>query len=198
LTHRDNRPGRGLRLLLAATIGLGGMLGVERLHAECPGLAGATIRWIVPTRPGGGYHAYSRMLQPFLERELSARILIENRPEAGGIVGARAIRDARPDGRTLGLINASGLLAANAGDAGAAPAPAGDFTVSALSAIVVPVQRRDRIADVAGLLRVARSRPHRRGARDAGSSSFYATRSRGATGFDTNWLALAGRRARWP
>ncbi|MCU0989769.1 MAG: tripartite tricarboxylate transporter substrate-binding protein, partial [Xanthomonadales bacterium] len=131
----------------------------------------------MPTRPGGGYDAYSRLLQPFLERALSARIVIENRPEAGGIVGALAIRDAAPDGRTLGIINASGLLAARAGDAGRAPDPASDFTVlaSIVSNHVVLFSGRDSgIADVASLLRVAQTRPIVAGVRDAGSSSFYA------------------------
>jgi tripartite-type tricarboxylate transporter receptor subunit TctC len=153
------------------------MLVAGPLLADCPSLTGETLRWIVPSRPGGGYDSYSRLLQPFLERELSARIVIENRPEAGGIVGALAIRDAGPDGRTLGIINASGLLAASAGDAGTAPDPAGDFTViaSIVSNHVVLFSGRDSgIADVADLLRVAETRPIVAGVRDAGSSSFYA------------------------
>jgi tripartite-type tricarboxylate transporter receptor subunit TctC len=103
--------------------------------------------------------------------------MIENRPEAGGIVGARAIRDAAPDGRTLGIINASGLLAANAVEAGTAPDPASDFTIlaSIVSNHVVLFSGRDSgIADVADLLRVAQSRPIVAGVREAGSSSFYA------------------------
>jgi tripartite-type tricarboxylate transporter receptor subunit TctC len=98
-------------------------------EAECPELAGQTIRWIVPNRPGGGYDAYSRLLQPFLEQSLDARVRIENRPEAGGLVGAMAIRDAKADGRTLGLVNASGLLAASLLESSSTPDPAVDFTV---------------------------------------------------------------------
>jgi len=161
-------------LLLVFAVGLSG---AGPLRADCPGLAGETLRWIVTTRPGGGYDAYSRLLQPFLERALSTRIVIENRPEAGGIVGALAIRDAAPDGRTLGIINASGLLAARAGGAGRAPDPASDFTIlaSIVSNHVVMFSGRDSgIADVAGLLRVAQTRPIVAGVRDAGSSSFYA------------------------
>jgi tripartite-type tricarboxylate transporter receptor subunit TctC len=178
--RRGQSSGPGLALLALAA-GLAGapgdVLGAEPLRADCPGLAGATIRWIVPSRPGGGYDAYSRLLQPFLERDLSARIVIENRPEAGGIVGALAIRDAAPDGRTLGIINASGLLAARAGHAGRAPDPAGDFTIlaSIVSNHVVLFSGRDSgIADVDDLLRGAQARPIVAGVRDAGSSSFYA------------------------
>lgn len=174
MRRRGGRSGRALALLLASAVGL---VSGGPLRADCSGLAGETLRWIVPTRPGGGYDAYSRLLQPFLERELSARIVIENRPEAGGIVGALAIRDAAPDGRTLGIINASGLLAARAGGAGTAPDPARDFTIlaSIVSNHVVLFSGRDSgIADLAGLLRVAQTRPIVAGVRDAGSSSFYA------------------------
>lgn len=172
--RRAKRPAAGRALLLAAVVALGAAS--APLHADCPGLTGETVRWIVPTRPGGGYDAYSRLLQPFVERALSVRILIENRPEAGGIVGAMAIRDARPDGRTLGIINASGLLAANAVDAGRAPDPARDFTIlaSVVSNHIVLFTGRDSgIGDIDGLLRVAGHRAIVAGVRDAGSTSFY-------------------------
>lgn len=144
--------------------------------AECPGLDGGTVRWIVPTRPGGGYDAYSRLLQPFVERALAVRILIENRPEAGGIVGAAAVRDAEPDGRTLGLINASGLLAANAVDARVAPDPANDFRILAsvvANHVVMFTGRDSGIGSLADLLEAAQQRPIVAGVRDAGSTSFY-------------------------
>ena len=83
-----------LMLSLAAT-------GYAAPAGPCRELAGATLRWIVTSAPGGGYDTYSRLLEPHLERELGARIQIENRPGAGGIVGAMAIRDAPADGRTL-------------------------------------------------------------------------------------------------
>ena len=76
----------------------------------CPGVAGETVRWIVPFSPGGGYDVYSRLLEPFYEEAIGAQIVIENRAGAGDRVGARAIRDAEPDGRTLGVLNAYSLL----------------------------------------------------------------------------------------
>lgn len=147
------------------------------LQAACPGLEGESLRWVVPNRPGGGYDAYSRLLQPFLEREWGVRIRIENRPAAGGTVGASLVRDADADGRTLGLINASGLIAANAVRIGAAPDPARDFLIlgSVVSNHVVLFSGRDSgIESVEDLLVIARERPIVAGVRDAGSSSFYA------------------------
>lgn len=76
----------------------------------CPGLDGQTVRWIVPYTPGGGYDVQSRLLEPSYEEAIGAEIVIEHRLGAAGRVGARTIRDADPDGRTLGIVNASGLL----------------------------------------------------------------------------------------
>ena len=197
------RSARGLALLLAAAVALGAGLGVASgpLRADCPGLAGETVRWIVPTRPGGGYDAYSRLLQPFLEQALSARVVIENRPEAGGIVGAMAIRDAEPDGRTLGIINASGLLAANVVDDGKAPDPAADFTILASivsNHVVMFSGRESGITDIDSLLRLSATRPIVAGVRDAGSMSFYAVPIAAAVlGFDyalvTGYVGSAAR-----
>lgn len=190
-------------LLLAAAVALGAGLGVASgpLQADCPGLAGETVRWVVLSRPGGGYDAYSRLLQPFLEQALSLSVVIENRPEAGGIVGAMAIRDARPDGRTLGIINASGLLAANMADPGKAPDPAADFTIlaSIVSNQVVMFSGRDSgITDIDSLLRLSATRPIVAGVRDAGSTSFYSVPVAAAVlGFDyelvTGYVGSAAR-----
>jgi tripartite-type tricarboxylate transporter receptor subunit TctC len=113
------------------------------------------------------------MLQPFLNG--TVRPHPDREPPGGRYIVGVHVRPSRTG--DLGIINASGLLAANAGDAGAAPDPASDFTVlgSIVSNHVVLFSGRDSgIADVAGLLRVARSRPIVVGVRDAGSSSFYA------------------------
>ena len=71
----------------------------------CPGLAGERVRWIVPYSPGGGYDVYSRLLEPFYEEAIGAEIVVENRPGIGGRAGVRMIRDADPDGLTLGIVN---------------------------------------------------------------------------------------------
>lgn len=143
--------------------------------AACESLAGQTLHWIVPNSPGGGYDAYSRLLQPFLEQELSATLVVENRPDAGGIVAAAAISDALPDGKTLGIINASGLLAARLDRR--APDPVTDFTVLArvlTNHSVLLTGRDSGIDSLEQLLRVAAQRPIVIGVRDAGSASVFA------------------------
>ena len=145
--------------------------------ADCPGPGSGTIHWIVPSKPGGGYDAYSRLLQPFLEQSLQTRILMVNRFEAGGIVGAMTIRDAVPDGRTLGIINAPGLLAAHLAGNAPVPHPGSDFTIIArvaMTHVVMLTGRDSGFSNMDELMRSARSRPVLAGVRDAGSSNFIA------------------------
>ena len=95
----------------------------------CPSLAGRRLRWIVPNAAGGGYDTESRMLQPLLARRLGADIVIDNQAGAGGLVGARAIAGARPDGSTLGILGVPGLLVASLMGETQAPDPVTAFTV---------------------------------------------------------------------
>jgi tripartite-type tricarboxylate transporter receptor subunit TctC len=119
------------RLSAAAALGLIQLpISLRSVAAQgrCPEIAGRTLRWIVPYSPGGGYDAYTRLVQPFFEAQLGVRILVSNVAGAGGIVGAKAIAGAAPDGRTLGIINAPGLLTTKLSGVDA-PDPASAFTI---------------------------------------------------------------------
>ena len=145
--------------------------------AECLKPANANIRWIVPTKPGGGYDAWSRLLQPFLEKQLETLIKIENRIGAGGLIGAMAISNAPADGTTMGIINAPGLLAANLMAESPAPDPATDFTVVgrvATTHVVMFTGRDSGIANIDELIRISNDRPILVGVHDIGSSIFIA------------------------
>ncbi|MFC2169840.1 Bug family tripartite tricarboxylate transporter substrate binding protein [Acidobacteriota bacterium] len=95
----------------------------------CPQVSGNTITWVVPHAPGGGYDRYSRLIEPYFETALGSEIVIKNLPGAGGIVGARTILNALTDGRTIGIINGAGLLAAALAGEKRAPNPVRDFTI---------------------------------------------------------------------
>lgn len=57
-----------------------------------------TIRLIVPFPAGGSVDALARIAQPGLERRLGTTVIVENRPGAGGSVGASMVAKSPPDG----------------------------------------------------------------------------------------------------
>ena len=62
------------------------------------------ITIVVPYEAGGGGDVYSRVIQPFLSKQLGGTpIVVQNTPGAGGIVGANAAFTRPADGYTLVL-----------------------------------------------------------------------------------------------
>ena len=59
------------------------------------------ITFIVPFAAGGGTDAFARPLAQQLDGQLGQRVIIENRPGAGGTAGAAAAAKAEPDGYTF-------------------------------------------------------------------------------------------------
>ena len=70
------------------------------------------IRLVVPFPAGGGADALARTIMPRFAQELGASIEIDNRPGAGGNVGAEFVAHAAPDGYTL-LYGTNGTHAIN-------------------------------------------------------------------------------------
>src|SRR5262245_42894052 len=91
-------------LLLAAALALPGASNAA--YPEKP------ITLVVAYSPGGGTDLIARAVQPFLEKYLGggAKIVIVNRPGAGGEVGFAAIANAAPDGYTIGFVNTPPLV----------------------------------------------------------------------------------------
>lgn len=71
-----------------------------------------TVRVIVPFGPGGGSDLAARMLAKELSESFRHPFVIENRPGAGALVGAKALVDATPDGHTLMISTSSWLSSA--------------------------------------------------------------------------------------
>jgi tripartite-type tricarboxylate transporter receptor subunit TctC len=71
------------------------------------------IRLIVPFPPGGGADNLARMIMPKVAEHLGQPIVIENKPGAGGNVGAEQVARATPDGYTL-LYGTNGTHGINA------------------------------------------------------------------------------------
>jgi tripartite-type tricarboxylate transporter receptor subunit TctC len=59
------------------------------------------VRVVVPLSPGGSTDAVLRMLVPKLAEALGQAVVIENRPGAGGNLGADVVAKSTPDGYTL-------------------------------------------------------------------------------------------------
>lgn len=61
------------------------------------------VEMIVPIAPGGGMDAQARLLAELVEPDLGQRVVILNRPGAGGTMGVRLLTQAKPDGYTMRL-----------------------------------------------------------------------------------------------
>jgi len=70
------------------------------------------ITMIIAYSPGGGTDLVARAVAPFVEKYLGggAKIVIVNRPGAGGEIGFAAIANAAPDGYTIGFVNTPPLI----------------------------------------------------------------------------------------
>jgi tripartite-type tricarboxylate transporter receptor subunit TctC len=62
---------------------------------------GRPIRLIAPYSPGGGVDTASRLLAPAMGAPLGQPVVVENRPGAGGSIGAAELARAAPDGLTV-------------------------------------------------------------------------------------------------
>ena len=63
------------------------------------------IRFIVPMAPGGLHDILGRIIGPKFAERLGRPVVIDNRPGAGGNVGAELAAKARPDGYTIVLVS---------------------------------------------------------------------------------------------
>jgi tripartite-type tricarboxylate transporter receptor subunit TctC len=55
----------------------------------------------VPAPPGGSTDIYTRVIATMMTESLGQPVVVENRPSAGGAIGASAVARAAPDGYTL-------------------------------------------------------------------------------------------------
>lgn len=87
-------------LLMWVALGLGAAASPALAQAPYPN---KPITLVVTYPPGGGADAMARLIAPKMGEALGQTIVIDNKPGAGGQIGATAVAKAAPDGYTLML-----------------------------------------------------------------------------------------------
>ena len=68
------------------------------------------VRWVVGFAPGGANDILARLIGQRLSERLGQPFVIENKPGAGGNIGAESVISAEPDGYTVLLVNPSNFI----------------------------------------------------------------------------------------
>lgn len=91
-----------MRTLVTTALALAGLAAASTTAlAEFPD---RPVTVIVPWSAGGGTDATGRIIATMLEERLGQPFNVVNRTGGGGIVGHTAIKDANPDGYTIGIL----------------------------------------------------------------------------------------------
>ena len=91
-----------IRTLFSATLALASM--------ACS--AANPVTFVVPFAPGGATDIFARLLSQQLGHELGTTVIVENKPGAGGSIGAAYVAKAAPDGDTI-LLGTISTMAIN-------------------------------------------------------------------------------------
>src|SRR6202171_6019905 len=95
--------GEGVRLLVVAMLAL--VAGPA--FAQPAGFPAKPVTLIVPYPPGGSNDTFARELGKKLGDMWKMPVIVDNRPGAGGSIGAAGVSEAAPDGYTLCLLSSS-------------------------------------------------------------------------------------------
>jgi tripartite-type tricarboxylate transporter receptor subunit TctC len=88
-----------MRLVLAA------ILALAPLAAAAQAFPSKAIRIIVPFTPGSATDTMARPVAEKLAAAFGQQVLVENRPGAGGTIGAGMLAKSPPDGYTLAVVS---------------------------------------------------------------------------------------------
>ncbi|KAB0601384.1 tripartite tricarboxylate transporter substrate binding protein [Cupriavidus pauculus] len=120
------------------------------------------IRWVVPFPAGGAMDNIARTLGEEMSRTLGQAIVVENRPGAGGNIGAEMVARAPADGYTL-IIVANGMAVNPALYGKLSYDPVKDFAPVSLLAVVPNVlvanKAKNPARTVADVIAAAKAKP---------------------------------------
>jgi tripartite-type tricarboxylate transporter receptor subunit TctC len=146
---------------LAWTVALGAILAPLAEHVAAQDYPTRPVTIVVPFAPGGAGDILARMVGARLEQTWGKSVVVENKPGAGGVIGAIAVAKAEPDGYTL-LIAPSATMAVNVSLFKSLPYdPVADFVPLALAAqtpFVLVVNPDLPVRSVADLIKYAKEK----------------------------------------
>ena len=116
------------------------------------------IKLIVPFAAGGGSDTFGRIVRDAIEKHdlLSERLVIINVPGAGGTIGSRRVKNARPDGYTILLLHEGILTARHSGQAAYGPEAFHAIAGTSNATQVIAVAGASPHRDLKSLMRAAR------------------------------------------
>lgn len=119
------------------------------------------IRIVVPFAPGGGTDVLARIVAQQMAEDMKAQIVIDNRPGAGGALGAALVAKAPPDGYTL-YVGTTATSMMPALSKGLSFDPIGDFVPIALigsSPFILITNNKLPVNNLSELLALAKAKP---------------------------------------
>ena len=153
----------GTQVLPALAFGISVLAtAVAPASAEAQAYPSRPLRFIVPFPPGGSTDIYARIIGPRLADALRQQIVIDNRPGAGGALGADLAAKAPPDGYTIWLGQTNNLAIGPAMRTKNSYDPVRDFSPITLlmqAPQVMVVNAGSPITSIKELIAAAKSKP---------------------------------------
>lgn len=119
------------------------------------------VKIIVPFSAGGGSDTFGRIIQKAIEDKnlLPQKLVMINVPGAGGTIGSRRVKNARPDGYTLLLLHEGIMTAKYSGQAAYGPEAFEPIAGSGDATQVIVVNDDSPFQDLRGLMTAAANDP---------------------------------------
>jgi len=152
-------------MILGATLAIGTSL----VRADAQTYPTKTVRIVVPYGPGGGVSLLAQQVGQKMQELMKQPVVVDNRPGAGGNLGADLVAKAAPDGYTL-LMHSSAMASASSLYAKLPFDPVKDFvpvTMVISTQFVISGSPKNPAANLKEFVALAKEKP---GAYNYGSS----------------------------